>query len=117
MTTWIAKYQVAAKSDDPSDIAALFTEDAEYWDGPWGEPWRGHEEIVRNWIKQSDRPYEWEFVHEVFAYDGTRAVAEVEYRYKSPEQRTYRNAWLIELAEDGRAKLFKDYWIEEPNAQ
>src|SRR5688500_16036549 len=112
VTQWIEGYRAAAASDDPQRIRALFTEDAEYWDGPFGEPWRGLDEILQNWTKQSDTPYEWDFDFEVFAVDGSRAVAQIEYRYRSPQAATYRNAWLIDLDDEGRARLFKDYWIE-----
>ena len=114
MTRWIEGYRAAAASDDPEQIKALFAEDAEYWDGPFGEPWRGHDEIVRKWTESSDRPYEWDFDFEVFAVDGSCAVAQIEYRYKSPQAATYRNVWLIDLDDEGRARLFKDYWIEDP---
>ena len=111
---WIEGYRAAASSDHPERIKALFTADAEYWDGPFGEPWRGHDEIVRKWTESSDRPYEVEFAYEVIAVDGALGVAECEYRYVAPEKRTYKNVWLIDLADDGRARSFKDYWIEDP---
>src|SRR5687768_13691154 len=95
--SWIEAYQRAARSDDPEEIKALFTEDAEYHDGPFGEPWRGHDEIVRKWVEQSDASYEVEFSCEVIACDGQVGVAEIEYRYVAPQARTYRNVWLIEL--------------------
>ncbi len=104
---WIEAYQAAARSDDLEQIKALFTEDALYFDGPFGEPWRGHNEIVRNWVDQSDKPYEVDFSYNLVAVDGPLGVAEIEYRYVAPEARTYRNVWLIELDPKGRAQTLQ----------
>ena len=118
VTGWIERYRRAALSDDPGEIAALFVEDAEYYDGPFGEPWRGRDEIVRQWIEQSDARLDWDFSHRVVAVDGSLAVLEVEYRYTSPEyRRTFRNVWLIDFDDEGRARSFKDYWIEDPQTK
>ena len=114
---WIEGYRAAARSDDPEAIKALFAENALYFDGPFGEPWQGHDEIVRNWVEQSDKPYEVEFAYSVVAVDGSVGIAECEYRYVAPKEGLYRNMWLIELDGEGRARTFKDYWIEQPAAQ
>ena len=112
---WIERYIAAARSDDPALIKALFTEDARYFDGPFGEPWKGHEEILEKWVAQSDTDYEFQVSHQVVAVDGSLGVAEMEYAYEGPGyKRTYRNVWLIELDDDGRARTFKDYWVEDP---
>ena len=113
-TRWIEAYIAAARTDDPAQIEALFTEDALYFDGAFAEPYRGHDEIVSKWVAQSDTGYEFEVDHKVVAVDGSLGVAEIEYRYIAPQARTYRNVWLIELDGEGRARSFKDYWIEEP---
>lgn len=118
ITRWLHSYQRAARSDDPKDVAALFTKDAEYHDEPFGEPWRGRDEIVRRWIEQSDAKLEWDLSHRVVAVDGSTAVLEVEYLYTSPEHRhTYRSIWLVELDDEGRARSFKDYWVEDPQTK
>lgn len=114
---WIQGYLAAARTDDPELIKALFAQDALYFDGPFAEAWHGHDEIIKNWTEQSDKPYEVEVDYRVVAVESSTAVAEVEYRYVAPEAQTYRNMWLIELDEAGRARLFKDYWIEDPAAK
>ena len=42
-------YRDAWISNDPRDVAALFTEDAVYSIDAFTEPWRGREDIVRRW--------------------------------------------------------------------
>ena len=115
---WIESYLAAARTDDRERIESLFADDALYFDGPFGEPWKGHDQIVAQWVAQSDAEYEFEVDHRVVAVDGAMGVAEIEYRYTGGPgtPRTYRNVWLLELDDGGRAKLFKDYWIEEPGS-
>src|SRR5687768_1754950 len=115
ISEWIERYQSAARSDDPNEIAALFTEDAEYHTGPFDEPWRGRDEIVRNWIDRGDSGLEWEFDYEIMAADGHRYVIEGHTNYSSPHYRhSFSNVWMIDLAEGGRASLFREWWVEEP---
>ena len=46
---WLDAYFAAWVSNDPVDVAALFTEDAVYAVGPFSEPWVGRDEIVARW--------------------------------------------------------------------
>ena len=118
MTTveqWVEGYQRAAKSDDPNDIAALFTENAAYHTGPFDEPWQGRDDIVRRWIDRGDSGLEWEFRYEILATDGNRTLLEAWTNYTSPHySHSYNNVWLIELEATGRASLFKEWWLEDP---
>ncbi|HLU64351.1 MAG TPA: nuclear transport factor 2 family protein [Protaetiibacter sp.] len=53
---WVSRYRTAWESNDPDDIRALFTPDAEYFTGPSEQPWRGHDGIVAQWLENADRP-------------------------------------------------------------
>jgi ketosteroid isomerase-like protein len=115
ISSWIEAYQAASKSDDPAAIAALFTEDAEYHTGPFEDPWRGRDTIVREWIARGDSGVEWDFRYEVLATEGSRTIVEAWTSYTSPEYpHAFNNVWLIDLDADGRARLFKEWWIEDP---
>ena len=48
---WIDAYLRAWKSNDPADIAVLFTEDATYRTAPFREPRLGHDEIISGWLR------------------------------------------------------------------
>ncbi len=43
---WLDDYVKAWKSNNPQDIAKLFTEDAFYSTGPFDEPWIGQQAII-----------------------------------------------------------------------
>lgn len=47
---WADRYFRAWKSNDPELVASLFAQDAVYFYGPFREPARGRDEIVRRWI-------------------------------------------------------------------
>ena len=44
---WMEAYKAAWISNVPSEVAALFTEDAVYAVSPFAESWTGRDEIVR----------------------------------------------------------------------
>jgi ketosteroid isomerase-like protein len=46
---WLEAYGRAARSNDPAEVAALFSDDAVYRVGPFAEPWTGRERIVAEW--------------------------------------------------------------------
>jgi ketosteroid isomerase-like protein len=112
---WVGRYLRAWESNDPTDIAALFADDAIYRPTPQSDGWRGRDAIVREWLGRKDDPGGWEFEHEVLAVDGDLAVVRGVTRYKPPSD-TYENLWLIRIGEDGRAREFVEYWMAHEKA-
>jgi ketosteroid isomerase-like protein len=118
---WLGGYLRAWKSDDPQDIAALFTEDVTYSPHPWpreSNRWHGRETVVRNWIERGDSKFGWRFEHEVLAVEGDAAVIEgwtyYDPRPDDPLPDAYANVWLVRFAPDGRAREFVEWWVQEP---
>jgi hypothetical protein len=64
---WVEAYKHAWSSNAPEDIAALFTEDALYYNGPFDSPWKGREMIVKDWLARKDEPDSYTFRYEVLA--------------------------------------------------
>jgi hypothetical protein len=46
---WLGAYVRACRSNDPEDVAKLFSENAEYYPGPFEEPHRGRASIIKHW--------------------------------------------------------------------
>jgi uncharacterized protein (TIGR02246 family) len=118
---WVEGYRRAWKSDDPDEIAALFTEDAIYSPFPWpreGRYWRGRDAIVEKWIGRGDSKIGWRFEHEILAVEGDTAVIEGWTTYDrgegEPWEEAYANVWLVRLNDDGRAREFVEWWVERP---
>jgi ketosteroid isomerase-like protein len=111
---WMAQYRKAWSSDDPQEIAALFTEDATYSPYPWPREknrWEGRDTIVQRWIGHGDSKLNWRFEHEILAVDGDTAVIE---GWTDYDDEAYANVWLIRFADDGRAREFREWWVQKP---
>ena len=117
---WIEAYRKAWATDAPEDIEALFSEDISYAPFPWprdNEPWRGRDTVVRNWIERGDSAFGWRFEHDVLAVEGDTAVIEGRTYYDAREDEpadAYANLWVVRFNEDGRAREFTEWWIQEP---
>ncbi len=109
---WVEAYVVAWNSNARGQIAALFAAGAEYWIAPYGEPWRGPEEIVAGWLQNRDEPGDTGFEWSVVGHDGDLWVVEATTVYRSLGK-TYSNLWLVRLDEYGRCTEFREWWMEQ----
>lgn len=109
---WVDAYRKAWESNDPDDIRALFTDDAEYRTDPWSEPWRGKEEIVAGWLARADEPGETTFEWSLLAVTDELAIVQGTTVYADGGA-TYSNLWVVRLDDDGRAKAFTEWWMDQ----
>ncbi|MEV7607093.1 nuclear transport factor 2 family protein [Paenarthrobacter sp. NPDC089322] len=117
VNAWMDQYLRAWTSNEPDEIRALFTEDAVYNTRPNSDsPWRGHDEIVREWSGDSaDQPEDWTFEWTLLGRDGDTAFIQGLTTYLNGEP-TYDNLWVIRFAEDGRARDFTEWFMaRKPN--
>ena len=80
---WIDGYVRAWNSNEPADIRALFTQDAAYYTEPYGPPWEGRDEIVRQWLDRKDEPGQAQFSWHPLAVTSEVAVIQGEIAYPS----------------------------------
>ncbi len=109
VTAWIDGYVRAWNTNDPADIRALFTEDAEYYTAPFRPPWRGSEQIVEGWLGRKDEPGEATFDWRPVAVTDEVAIIQGTTAYPTE---TYSNLWVIRLHGDGRCREFTEWWME-----
>lgn len=111
LTTWVENYRLAWESNEPAEIRALFTEDAEYFTEPYTEPRRGQDAIVETWIENKDEPGEASFTWTPISLtDDGIGVLQAITEYASP-RRLYYNLWVVKLARDGRATHFTEWYM------
>jgi uncharacterized protein (TIGR02246 family) len=110
---WIAAYVRAWNSNDPRDIAALFTEDAAYYTEPFAQPWQGKERIVEQWIDNKDEPGETDFRWKPLTVTTDVAIVQGTTTYREPP-RTYSNLWVIRLDASGACREFTEWWMKHP---
>jgi len=111
LTGWIEDYVAAWNSNHEVEIAALFTEDAEYFTDPYTAPWRPRATIVAQWLKHRDRPGE-----TTFSWDPLVVGSELNIitgRTTYPKQ-TYSNLWVIRLDPERRCSHFTEWWMLRP---
>jgi ketosteroid isomerase-like protein len=119
---WLNSYSHAWETYDSNDIAALFSENAEYRWHPADDPEKGRDTIVNAWLNPggnaSDRdlPGTYRGDYEVYAVDGNRAVAVGTSTYWKDAthheiDRVYYNNWLLEFDDEGKCSSFTEYWM------
>ena len=110
-TEWVEGYVRAWGSNDPDDIAAIFTEDAVYEFSPDDpDALRGREAIIAGWLDSKDEPDEWTFDWEVLVETDDMVV--VQGRTDYPASKLYDNLWVVRLGSDGRASRFTEWYME-----
>jgi ketosteroid isomerase-like protein len=112
LTDWVGRYLKAWDSNDPEDIGALFSADAEYRGMPGGPPVVGREAIVADWLDRRDEPGDHEFSWEPLAVDGDVAVVQGRTLYRDAAD--WDNLWVLRLRPDGTASSFTEWAIEPP---
>lgn len=108
---WMDGYLTAWTSNEPDDIRALFTPDAEYRTEPWSSPMQGVDQIVAGWVERKDEPDTFAFAWDVAGIDGSRAFVQAQTDYR--DGRTYSNLWVIDLDDTGRARSFTEWWMDQ----
>jgi hypothetical protein len=104
-------YQRAWTSNDPGDIASLFTDDGVYLTEPYADAWRGRDAIVAGWLAHSDEPATWKFDWQPLVETDGLCVVTGATDYGD---RKYSNLWVIRLAPDGRASEFTEWYMQHP---
>jgi len=112
VSDWLARYVRAWNTNDPDDIAGLFTADATYRGAPYAPGLHGTAAIVADWLARQDRPGETTFTWRPVALTGQVAVIEGTTTY--PTQ-VFRNLWVIRLDPEGRCHEFTEWWMQEPS--
>jgi uncharacterized protein (TIGR02246 family) len=119
LRAWVDAYVRAWTSNNPTDIGALFAEDALYFTSPYESPWRGREGIVATWLERKDEPGTWTFAWEMLAVAGDLGFVRGRTDYAATADQaaqTYHNLWVIRLDDDGRAREFTEWWMEQPRS-
>ena len=109
-SVWIEAYERAWRTAGIDALGDLFVGDASYQAAPFDDPIVGLAAIAEFWDAEregADEIFTMRFAI-VAARDPT-AVARIEVIYGEPPQRTYRDLWVITLAEDGRCSAFEEW--------
>ena len=115
LADWVERYVAAWNSNEPDEVAALFTPDGRYQTEPFADPWVGREAIVAGWLEAKDEPGDTSFDYEVLVTAPELGIVKGTTRYRSTGK-VYANLWEIQLAPDGAANSFVEWWMEDKSA-
>ena len=80
---------------------------------PVGEPVRGRDAIVADWLKNPDQPGTWQASYRPLVVEGDRAVAVGRTTYTNGK--VFENLYVLRFAADGRCAEFTEwYWRHRP---
>ncbi len=118
VAAWLENYVHAWKSNDPEAIGALFSEDAEYYYGPFDEPVVGREAIVASWLEDHDEPGTYDATYEPLTVKENVAVANGRSRYYSaPGSKMvvseFDNIFVIRFDEHGHCVEFREWYMKK----
>jgi hypothetical protein len=108
---WVGGYVQAWTSNSRADIAALFTEDAEYHEEPFDTEWVGRDEIVDGWRGRWDwQQGGWTFEWLITSVDNLTAVITGIGHYT--ELGDFDNVWTVTFDESGVCRRFEMFNTE-----
>lgn len=110
---WLDAYVAAWHSYDPDTIRELFTADAVYAYHPWGEPVRGVDAIIADWLDEPDASGSWEAQYAPLMVEGDRAIATGETLYVAEGVR-YSNLFVLRF-EGERCAEFTEWFMRHPS--
>jgi len=112
LDNWMDGYVVAWSTNDPAQIAALFSSDAVYDSQTSAGERNGIEEIVAWWTEIDDVEENWEFEWQPLVESDDVTVITGRTRYLEPPL-TYRNLFVLRFDDEGRCYDFTEWYIEE----
>jgi ketosteroid isomerase-like protein len=115
---WLAAYHHAWTTDDPQEVARLFTDDVLYYNAPFTEPLAGSDLVVEYWLEEAESGIPWSFEYQVLAQEGDLFVVRAVTTYPEGTQgaetpEVFHNLWLVTLEGD-RAAEFVEYFMLVP---
>jgi len=111
---WLRRYGAAWKAGDPQAAAALFTDDAAYYEQPFEPPMVGRDAIVRYWTEGAqDSQRDVTFCARPVGIDGDTGYAHWSATFvRLPKgSRVELDGMLAaRFAADGRCREFREWW-------
>jgi ketosteroid isomerase-like protein len=110
---WLDAYIDAWRTYDAEAIGDLFTDGAVYAYDPVGDPLRGRDAIVADWLKQPDAAGSWEASYRPLVIEGDRAVAVGRTTYTNGK--SFENLYVLRFDADGRCAEFAEWYWRRPD--
>ncbi len=106
---WVKRYEAAWREPGTQALSGLFATDATYRTAPYEDPFEGLDAIEAMWEREREPGEVFTMGWELVAVEDRTGVVRVSVDYTSPARQGYRDLWVIELREDGRARSFEEW--------
>jgi ketosteroid isomerase-like protein len=116
---WLRRYGDAWEKRDAKAAIALFTEDAEYYWVPFGEPIRGHGGIEGAWNGATAEQRDIRFSFEILAAPGNSGIARWHTKLVRPATGALvelDGMLVAEFDDSRRCRAFREWWHSTESA-
>ena len=110
---WLRRYGEAWERRDPQAAAGLFTEHAEYYWTPFGEPKRGPRGIEIAWAEATSWQRDVHFSFQILACSGGLGIASWHtrlVRVATGREIEIDGILVAEFDDFGRCRIFREWW-------
>ena len=114
---WLERYVAAWDTYEPAAIGDAVRRRGGVPLSAVGRPDRRPRRDRRDWLENKDEPASWAAHYDVWAFDGERASAIGESRYKNPDgtfRALYHNHFALRFDGHGKCVEFVEYYMELP---
>jgi uncharacterized protein (TIGR02246 family) len=113
LRTWLEGYRQAWETRDPEAAAALFSEDARYYETPFLAPAQGRDGVRDYWANATRNQSDITFSYDVVSVSGDRCIARwwaTFRRVSSGITVSLDGIFLLEFNEDGLCRELREWW-------
>ena len=110
---WLEWYRRAWETCDPDAAAALFSDDATYFETPFGPPACGKDGVRAYWAQATEHHRNVTFSHEIVSMIGQTGVARWQAEYtkaNSGVRSRLDGIFLLEFDEAGLCRVLREWW-------
>jgi hypothetical protein len=110
---WLNDYGRASAENNPQASAALFAEDASYYETPFAEPIVGREAIYQYWRKGAQRLTDKSSSYEILAAKDNLGIARWQAEFtviESGKRLALDCLFLVEFDDNDKCSIFREWW-------
>jgi hypothetical protein len=110
---WLNDYGRASAENNPQASAALFAEDANYYETPFAEPIAGREAIYQYWGKGAQRLTDKSSSYEILAVKDNLGIARWQAKFtviESGKRLALDCLFLVEFDDNDKCSVFREWW-------
>jgi hypothetical protein len=113
LKAWLEGYRQAWETRNPEAAAALFSEDAKYYETPFLAPARGQAGVRDYWANATRNQSDVAFSYEILSVSGDRCIARWWATFKrvsSGVTASLDGIFLLEFNDEGLCRDLREWW-------